>query len=74
MLLLKRKLEKSDLKNLIHEIKAYKEQGAIEPLLTLLKEWFLKNIISKEDMDKFRPFVRKDDERAFTELLGFNIL
>ena len=69
VLLLKRRLERGDLKNLIREIKAYKEQGTIDPLLRLLKECHLKNIISKEDIDKFRPFVRKDDETAFNEIL-----
>merc|ERR1712223_1708796 len=36
VLLLKEKLEKSSLKKLISEIKAYKEQGLINPLLNLL--------------------------------------
>ena len=70
MLLLKTKLEKSNLKKLICEIKIYKEHGTIEPLINLLKECRLQEIISTEDIEKFRPFVRKDDETVFDEFLA----
>ena len=69
VMLLKSKVDKNTLKKLICEIKKYKEHGTIEPLLTLLKEWYQQDIINKEDMEQFRPFVRKDDEKAFNEIL-----
>merc|ERR1712150_52823 len=69
VLLLKTKLEKSNLKKLIGEIKAYKELGTIDPLLKLLQECCLKGIISIEDINKFRPFVRRDDEEEFNKIL-----
>jgi hypothetical protein len=69
VLLLKRKLEKSNLKKLIYEIKEYKEHGNIERLIKLLKECCLQDTISKEDIKQFRPFVRKDDETVFDDFL-----
>ena len=69
MLLLKTKLEKSNLKKLICEIKIYKEHRTILPLINLLKECRLQEIISTEDIEKFRPFVRKDDEVLFDAML-----
>ena len=69
VLLLKEKLEKPSLKKLISEIKAYKEQGLIDPLLNLLTEYSVQKIISKDDVEKFRPFVRKEDESAFNKIL-----
>ena len=72
VLLLKRKLEKDMLKKLISEIKAYKVLGTIDSLIDLLKECHSKDIISKDDIDKFRPFVRKDDEITFNEIFEFN--
>ena len=69
VILLKSKVDKDTLKKLICEIKKYKEHGQIEPLLTLLKEWYQQEIINKEDIEQFRPFVRKDDEKAFNEIL-----
>ena len=47
VMLLKRKLEKADLKALIQEIKVYKNEGTIQPLINLLKEYCVKNVISK---------------------------
>ena len=69
MLLLKTKLEKSNLKKLICEIKTYKEHGTIDPLIKLLKQCRLQEIISTEDIEKFRPFVRKNDETLFDAML-----
>ena len=69
MLLLKTKLEKSNLKKLICEIKTYKEHGTIDPLIKLLKQCRLQEIISTEDIEKFRPFVRKNDEILFDAML-----
>ena len=69
VLLLKTKLEKSNLKKLICEIKTYKEHGNIEPLMKLLQECRLQEIISTADIKKFRPFVRKDDETLFDAML-----
>ena len=69
VLLLKSKLQKIHLRQLIGEIKVYKENGMITPLLDLLKELLLKESISKEDINRFRPFVRKNDEEAFDNVL-----
>ena len=69
VLLLKEKLEKPSLKKLICEIRAYKEQGTIDPLLTLLKEYSTQEVITNNDIEKFRPFVRKDDESSFNAIL-----
>ena len=69
VLLLKEKLGKPSLKKLICEIRAYKEQGTIDPLLTLLKEYSTQEVITNQDIEKFRPFVRKDDESIFNAIL-----
>ena len=69
VLLLKSKLQKIHLRQLIGEIKVYKENGMIKPLLDLLKELLLKESITKEDINRFRPFVRKNDEEAFDNVL-----
>jgi len=69
VLLLKSKLQKIHLRQLIGEIKVYKENGMIKPLLDMLKELLLKESITKEDINRFRPFVRKNDEEAFDNVL-----
>ena len=69
VLLLKSKLQKIHLRPLIGEIKVYKENGIIKPLLDMLMELLLKESITKEDIKRFRPFVRKNDEEAFDNVL-----
>ena len=69
VVLLKEKLDKPSLKALICEIKAYKELGTIEPLLNLLTSYCVQKTITQQDVEKFRPFVRKEDESTFNKIL-----
>ena len=69
VILLKEKLGKTSLKKLICEIKAYKEHGTIDLLLDLLNEYSVQKLITTQDIEKFRPFVRKEDEIKFNTIL-----
>ena len=69
VLLLKEKLEKPKLKTLICEIKAYKELGTIQSLSNLLTSYYEQKMITKQDIEQFRPFVRKEDESTFNKIL-----
>jgi len=65
---LKKKLEKERLQDLIKEVRNYKDRGAIDNLLDLLRLFKADKLINDDDLMRFQPFVRRVDEAAFTKL------
>ena len=67
---LKSKLEKEKLAELVRQVKVYKEQGDFDNLFSLLATFKSQNLIDYGDLTRFQPFVRRQDESAFTKLFN----
>ena len=69
VLRLKERLEKKELKNFIHAVRQYKEEGDIRPLAELMKTYSKSKLIHQGDVSDFRPFVREADVDTFDAIL-----
>ena len=66
---LKERLEKKELKQLILNIKCYKEKGQVQPLISQLKEFLDKKAVSQGDIIAFKPFIRDEDKSVLESLI-----
>ena len=68
VLSLKERLEKKELKQLILNVRTYKEKGDIQPLITLLKEFYQRKAVNGEDVKAFYPFIRSEDQHHLNSI------
>ena len=68
VLSLKERLEKKELKQLILNVRTYKEKGDIQPLITLLKEFYQRKAVNNEDVKAFYPFIRNEDQHHLNSI------
>ncbi len=65
---LKEKLDKKELKTILVNIRQYKEQGNVLPLMRTFEELMDKSTMRLSDIMGFRPFIRPEDLQTFDKI------